>query len=272
MDSFPFTKKRFLSLPQARRHKWVAIWLKQIYRDLLDERVSSQSLDLLFRNYLRIQSWLGVSPPLQNKPSDNREWIEFISERFHDHRKKTGLGLAEPDFLPRVVTGDRDTDKPWKSRIPYRVALDSLRSAFNVGSIFRLTDGAGFESIMMNHRTPGKEHRQVKKAAMGSAEWIPQEKNENLASALKRSKISGYRIVGIETVANSSTYLEYPWPSKGIVVLGNEEFGLSKEVMETCDDFVHLPMFGKKNSINVANAFAVIAFHICSLKIAIDSQ
>lgn len=267
MDNFPFTKKKFLTLPPARRHKWITLWLKQIYEDLIADRLTDKTLELFYRNYKMINSWMQKPFLLAVQLLERQNWIEFVSDRFHEHQKQRGLGLSEPDFLPRVLKGDKGSDDPLPPRLTYKVALDNLRSAFNIGSIFRLIDAAGFESVIMGQKTPGKEHHQVSKTAMGSQAWIPQEKADNLSEKLSSLKNAGYQIIGVETVENSWTYLEFPWPEKGVVVLGNEEYGLSKNVMTVCDEFVHLPMFGKKNSLNVANAFAVIAFHICSQRV-----
>ncbi len=272
MDSFPFTKKKLLSQPPARRHKLVNSWLKKIYLSLLDNSISDISLELFCKHYKQALSWFDESITPPEKASDRQQWIEFISDRYHFHRKKSGIGISEHDLLPRIIKGDRDIDTPWEPSIQYKVALDNLRSAFNVGSIFRLIDAVGFESVVMGGNTPGKGHNQVHKAAMGATEWIPEEKSKNLAETLNQYKADDYLITGIETVADSESYLEFPWPKKSIVVLGNEEYGLSRDVIKTCDQFVHLPMIGKKNSINVANAFAVIAFHISSIQMRLQKD
>jgi 23S rRNA (guanosine2251-2'-O)-methyltransferase len=266
MESFPFSEKRFLSMPPARRHKWVASWLRKNYEALLRKRFSQNSLQRFFDNYLTVQSWLKEPPGAIKKPTSHGKWLEFVSDRFHEHQKKSGKGLAEANFLPKVSRGDREIEGPWSAAIPYRVALDRTRSAFNVGSVLRVVDAVGFESVLLSDRTPGPENVQVIKTAMGCTRWIPQRKYKHLPNALSRVKKDGYSIIGVETMPDSHTYSEYPWPSKGIVVLGNEEFGISEDVLKVCDDFVHLPMWGLKNSVNVANAFAVIAFHIAALK------
>lgn len=266
MDSFPLSQKRFTSLPSARRHKWIAIWLRKNYEELLEKQFNDKNLDTFFDNYKRIKSWLNEPTASLEKPTSYGKWLELISACFHEHQKKTGKGLAESNFLPKVSRGDRTQEGPWNPSMPYRVALDNMRSAFNVGSIIRLVDAVGFESILLSNSTPGKENDQVKKTAMSCAEWIPQTKHKNLAYALNQAKEDDYSIIGIETIPNSFSYSKYPWPKKGIVVMGNEEYGISEEVMKACDDFVHLPMSGIKNSINVANAFAVIAFHLCTIR------
>lgn len=268
MNGFGFTKRRFIALPPARRHKWVAVWLRKNYEELLEQPFNGKKLDSLFENYLAIKSWLKEPADSIKKPDTGRKWLEFISERFHEHQKKSGKGLAEANLLPKVSRGDRERKGPWKPRTSYRVAVDGVRSAFNVGSIIRVVDAVGFESVLLSGNTPGKEHLQVRKTAMGCAEWIPQRKVQKLAYALKRAKEAGYAVIGIETIPTSFAYDRYSWPEKGIVVLGNEETGISEDVMKVCDDFVHLPMSGIKNSINVANAFSVIAFHISTTKAA----
>jgi 23S rRNA (guanosine2251-2'-O)-methyltransferase len=266
MQSFPFTEKRLCAMPTARRHKWITIWLRTIYTDILGKRCDDRSLKRFFEKYLKIQSWLGQPVDTIVRPTSYLKWIEFVSDQFHEHRKLSGKGLAEADFLPKVATGDRSRGGRWTPGVPYRVALDNMRSAFNVGSIIRVIDAVRFESILLSGNAPGKEHAQVLKTAMGCADWIPQKRYKVLQYALKRAKNRGYAVIGIETIPESGSYLQFSWPEKGIVVLGNEEFGISEEVLKVCDDFVHLPMYGYKNSINVANAFAVIAFHISSIR------
>lgn len=265
MESFPLSEKRLASMPAARRHKWVADWLRKIYADIQDNRYSEESLDLFFTKYLKIRAWLHFPPNAVRKPSSHRKWLEFVSQNFHEHRKLSGKGLSEPNFLPRVSRGDVINRGPWKPSIAYRVALDNIRSAFNVGSVIRVADAVGFESVLLSAKTPGKENGQVVKTSMGCAGWIPQRKYVRLQTALKRIKREGYPVIGIETIPASSVYSEFAWPEKGVVVLGNEEYGISEDVLAMCDDFVNLPMRGFKNSVNIANAFAVVAFHIADL-------
>ena len=200
METFYLTEKKFTSLPTARQHKWVALWLRKSYEELLEKGFDDRHLDALFKDYKRIESWLKEPTSSLKKPATSRKWLEFLSECFHQHQKKSGKGLAESNLLPRVSRGDRSRKGPWKPLVPYRVALDGIRSAFNVGSIIRIVDAVGFESILLSDNTPGKDNGQVGKTAMGCAEWIPEKKYKNLAYALKRAQKRHCPIIGIETV------------------------------------------------------------------------
>ena len=262
MDGFPLTRKKLFSLTEARRQKWLANWLKSIYVRVLEEQLDTPSKLLFFRQYRQVSQWLGedIAPFETNSP--NKAWIRFIADRFHWHCQKAGNELTERDFLPQVITGDRP-EATSISKLEYCVALDNLRSAFNVGSVIRVVDAIGFDTVLLGGITPNLSNRKVEKTAMGCESWISTKVCSNLTEELEAYKNDGYLIVGLETVELSAQYNQFPWPKKCVIVLGNEEYGISEEILKTCDEFVHIPMVGRKNSVNVANAFSVVGFHIC---------
>ncbi len=255
MLSFRFSEKKFRSLPEPGKHRWIAKWLRQLYIGLDSGDLPAPFLARIYSKYSEIVGWLGLTPAAQPRDHDIAAWREFLANAFHLHCRQTGFGLRESDFLPQVERGDNN--RSWRPSLPYLVALDGLRSAFNVGSIARTVDAVGFRGIVLGNDTPGFDHAQVKRCSMGTYEWIPAEKAEDLASYLLECDEP---VIGIETVKGSRDFHSFTWPDKAVVVLGNEEYGISQRVLSACDMFVHLPMQGRKNSINVANAFAVIAF------------
>ncbi len=112
--------------------------------------------------------------------------------------------MAEHNFLPKVETGDKGNVSHWVPNINYCVALDNLRSAFNVGSIFRQVDAVGFESVLIGGKTPGKENLQVQKTSMGCTEWIPQVKLSDLSHGILKYQEQGYQLIGVETIKDSA--------------------------------------------------------------------
>lgn len=261
MDSFPFSQRRLMALPQRRRHKWVKRWLREIYNATLSHKITLNSLNTFLAEYNKVRGWLGESPVCFSGGEDRKQWVEFISNQFHTHQEKMELGIREADFLPKVLTGDAKSDLPWNATLNYTVALDNFRSAFNVGSIFRTTDAAGFKSVVLGGKTPDSNSNQVRKTSMGSTGWIPGKIEKDLPRFLSQCS---HPVIGVETVENAENYQIFEWPESAVIVLGNEEYGLSREVMVECDHFIQIPMHGRKNSLNVSNAFAVIAFHIHS--------
>lgn len=264
MVIFPFTKKKFESLSVKGRHTWIIKWLSQIYQEIVANRFNEKSCMFFFENYSNVLKWMGETACFIPDNFDTKILIEFVSDSIHLHRIKAGLCPKDHDLLPQVISEDRKFTEIKLPVFHYHIALDGLRSLFNTGSIFRTCDAAGFQSIILGN-TPGPEHPVVRKTSMGAAEWVSFTKTDDLAADLYAMKKTGLKITGIETVKDSESYISYNWQEKGVVVFGNEEYGISSHVMRACDDFVHIPMFGIKNSINVANAVSIIAFHIASI-------
>ena len=264
MMLFPFTKKKFLSLSDKSRHAWLIKWLSQIYHKLAANRLHHRSRLLFFENYSAVLDWMGKNSPSMPENHGTRAWIEFVSDAIHGHRIEMGISPKDHDLLPEIRSKDKKITGKRVPRFHYHIALDGVRSLFNTGSIFRTCDGGGFESVIIGN-SPGAEHPIVQKTSMGAYRWVPYTKTNDLASTLCAMKEQGFEITGIETAEGSESYTDHNWQEKGIIVLGNEEYGLSSHVMRICDNFVHIPMFGIKNSINVANAGSIIVFHIASI-------
>lgn len=190
-----------------------------------------------------------------------RGWLEFIADEYHFWLQEQGKRLQEEDFLPAVPWGDQLTEQAWVASYDYWVALDGLRSAFNLGSICRLVDGLGFQGIITSGITPSLTHPKVKKTSLGAETWIPEERTEDLVSHLRQKQSQGYALIGLERAEGSIPLQDFTWPDKAVILLGNEEYGLSQDFLELADHLVNLPMQGRKNSLNVATAFAGAAFN-----------
>ncbi len=271
MLSFPFTRKKFLSLTPQGRHRWIIKWLSAVYHKISTNRVGPESLGLFAGEYTRVMKWSETIPQNLPDPKDQRRWLEFVSDAIHCERTAAGIVPKDQDLIAAIETEDSREEKSGFPRLDFHMALDGLRSLFNVGSIFRTCDAAGFSSLILGN-TPGGEHPLVQKTSMGAASWMPHTKTRDLAGTLLTMKDQGYRITAVETAQQSRPYNDNPWHARGVVVMGNEEYGISSHVMRVCDEVVHIPMFGRKNSLNVANAAAVVLFHIASTRYAQGPQ
>ena len=249
-------KKKFLSLSLENQNKW----LTGFYQKLTTNRMGKAPCALFTRQYNEILTWAGMELFIRPGTDSTRDWMECISGRIHLHRSALGHILRDHDLLEPVRTGDADRS-PVSRNINCHMALDGIRSLYNVGSIFRICEAAGFSSIILGN-TLGKDHPGVQKTAMGAEKWVDQELVTDLAWCLLTKKKAGFIMMGIETAQNARAFHEFPWQENTILVFGNEEYGISSHVLEICDDFVHIPVFGEKNSINIAAAAAVICFQV----------
>ncbi|WDP91701.1 MAG: hypothetical protein HUN04_19130 [Desulfobacter sp.] len=259
MKGFGFTRKKFLTLTDKGRHKHLIDWLSGIYQTLAAGRTGTGAFLDFAREYKTICIWMGLAAAEAPVESGVPHRLAYVSDAVHRHRTLLGLAPRDYDLLDRVVTGDREQPLMQRPAMDYQVALDGLRSLFNVGSIYRTCEAAGVDHIILGNCL-GKESPQVRKTAMGAQDNITEEHTKDLAGCLETKKARGYHIIAVETISGSSACHDYPWPEKAVIVMGNEEYGISPHVLAAADHAVHIPMFGKKNSLNVANALAAVLY------------
>mgnify|MGYP001608831089 CR=1 FL=1 len=258
METFGFTKKKLLRLAEKNRHRHIIEWLTRIYQTAAANRMSRASLELFSARYNEVLAWSEMEPFSPPGTDAGRIWMEALSDRIHYHRQAAGR-VAKDDILLEAVTRFDKRNEDCIERIACSAALDGIRSLFNAGSVIRSCEAAGFESVILGSM-PDRTHPGIRKTAMGADEWIKIENTADLAGTLEKKKKAGYTIVGVETVENAVAYDRYVWPEKTVLVFGNEEYGISSHVMAACSEFVRIPMFGRKNSVNVANAASIIVF------------
>ena len=151
--------------------------------------------------------------------------------------------------------------------------LDNIRSAHNVGALFRTADGAGAEAVYLVGITPRPAQKElylsdaekaIAKTALGAEKTLAWKFVKTLPPLLKRLKREGYLIVALEQSAGSVDYRALrvaPGASIALVV-GNEVEGLAPKTLEACDYVIELPMRGEKNSLNVAVAGGIALYHL----------
>jgi tRNA G18 (ribose-2'-O)-methylase SpoU len=148
-------------------------------------------------------------------------------------------------------------------RVPLTVLADNVRSLYNVGSVFRTSDGAMIEKLILAGFTPHPPRKEIEKTALGSTKSIPWEYTKHAAETIQTLKKLGYKICCLELTDNSINYCDIKITDFPLcLVIGNEITGVSKEVIELCDLSIEIPMYGIKQSLNVAVAYGIAAFEL----------
>jgi tRNA G18 (ribose-2'-O)-methylase SpoU len=147
-------------------------------------------------------------------------------------------------------------------RHPIIGVLDRIRSAHNVGSIFRTADGARLQQLILCGYTPTPPHRHLFKTALRAVESVPWQHAENVEDVIVELQARGVQVLGLEFTDASTSLYEFDLKFPVALVVGNEAEGLSPEVLARCDGAVHLPMHGLKTSLNVSVAFGVAAYEV----------
>jgi 23S rRNA (guanosine2251-2'-O)-methyltransferase len=146
------------------------------------------------------------------------------------------------------------------------VLLDNLRSAWNVGAIFRTADGLGLQRLYLCGITPTPEEHTLRKTSLGSERTLAWEYARNALELADRLKAEGHKLVALEQDrrAHALTGSRLPIPASQplVLILGNEVTGVDPGLLDLCDHIVDSPMRGHKRSLNVEVAFGIAAFTI----------
>ena len=144
------------------------------------------------------------------------------------------------------------------------VLLDNIRSAYNVGSIFRTADAFLIEAIFICGYTPAPTHRSVHKTALGAAETVDWMQFEKIEDAIHQLKENNYFVYAIEQAKQSISLHKFQSPlNKNIaVIFGNEVTGVQDSVMQICDGCIEIPQHGMKHSLNVSVAAGIVLWKL----------
>ena len=146
--------------------------------------------------------------------------------------------------------------------------LPSIRSAINVGAIFRTADAVGIDKIYLTGYTPrptdrfGRSQKDIAKSALGAETWIAWEYKESLLELISMLKDDGYTIIALEQDKKAIDYRKVKASKKIAFIVGPEVEGLDKKILNKCDYTVEIPMYGKKESLNVSVACGIALFRI----------
>lgn len=144
------------------------------------------------------------------------------------------------------------------------IILPNIRSAHNVGAMFRTADGAGVEKIYLTGYTPVPPHPRLDKVSLGAEKWMPWEYTKQTGRLLKKLKEQGYKIVALEQTPKSVNIYEWKPEFPLALIVGNEVTGVSKSLLKYCDQEIELDMKGKKKSLNVSVAAGITMYYISS--------
>lgn len=244
-----FTKRKFQSLTNERQHKKCSELLKSLYEDLLNQK----PIENLFQHYLELRSWMvpeeiEVASKLEPKELN----LKQLADHYHYHLRLANKQNREHNLLSSIRKCDREDGEPIGT---FDVYLDQLRSAHNVGSIIRTVEAFAFGSIYFSQQTPFTDNKQVQDASMGTAQWVNCSRDKSLHELRKP-------VIALETSNHAISLYDFIFPEAFTLVVGNEEYGCSDETLKIADFILEIPLRGRKNSLNVANAFAITVSEI----------
>lgn len=149
-------------------------------------------------------------------------------------------------------------------KTPVIAVLENIRSAYNVGSVFRTADAFLLEAIYITGYTCTPPHKEIKKTALGAEDSVEWKHFANATEAIATLKENGYKVYAVEQVSNSLSLEKLPFDAtdKIAVIFGNEVAGVEHDTILQCDACIEIPQLGMKHSLNIATAAGVVLWEI----------
>ncbi|MBM2844937.1 MAG: rRNA methylase [Bacteroidetes bacterium] len=170
-------------------------------------------------------------------------------------RKLTVEEIAAQRVPPSLVAN--------AERTPICAMLDNIRSLYNVGSMFRTSDGALIRKMYLAGYTPCPPRKEIEKTALGATQSVPWEHFSKPIDAVNVLRSEGIRICVLEHTTGSVPYFAVPPTAFPLcLVVGNEITGVSPEVVAAADLAIEIPMYGMKQSLNAAVAYGIALFEL----------
>ncbi len=161
--------------------------------------------------------------------------------------------------LERIST--EDFKKAEKTSII--VVLDNVRSAMNVGSVFRTADAFIIEKIYLCGITATPPNKEILKTALGANDAVDWEYIKETTDIVAKLKTESHHIVGVEQTENATLLQNFENPNKKVVLIfGHEVFGVSQKVINLCDECIEIPQFGSKHSLNISVSVGIVMWEV----------
>jgi len=173
----------------------------------------------------------------------------------------------------RTLPIDRKTAKSIKKQ-QIMIICDNVLDTYNVGAIFRLADAVAAEKVYLCGATETPPNSKIKKASINTWQWVNWQyaaTAQEVIKQLRGQKTEGTRlpdgqggqkiqIIAVEQDQRSVPFYKVAYRFPLAIVVGNETYGVSKDVLDIADEIVELPMWGINKSLNVMVSCGIVLY------------
>ena len=163
----------------------------------------------------------------------------------------------------RTTEVDPERVKKFKKN-PIYIVLDNVLDTYNVGAIFRLADACAVKKIYLCGQTETPPNPRIKKASVNTWAWVEWEYSSTSVEVIKnlKLKIKNLSVVAVEQSKNSIPLKKFQPKFPLVIVVGNESYGVSDEILSVSDEIVELPMYGVNKSLNVMVTLGIVLYRV----------
>ena len=163
-----------------------------------------------------------------------------------------------------MIQHTHETTEFQEKKFPVILLLDEVSSPANIGSLFRLSDAFNIEKVLFSGSEVDLRSNRLKRTARATIDSVQHEQVEDPFLACETLAAEGYEVIALEVAQDSVALesLDYSRFKKIVLILGNENSGIKEKLLAMATNKVHINMFGKNSSMNVAQAAGIALFEI----------
>ena len=169
------------------------------------------------------------------------------------------IKLTDEQIRQSRPTTDELAEQP---RFPIYAIIEDVRSMYNVGSMFRTSDAARIQELILCGYTACPPRKEIDKTALGATESVPWRHFESAPAAIESLRAEGVQVIALEHCNTTSNLLEVECQFPLAIVLGNEVTGITQKAINLVDMASEIPMYGAKQSLNVSVAYGIAVYQI----------
>lgn len=150
-----------------------------------------------------------------------------------------------------------------KKTFPITLVCENISNAPNIGSLFRTSDAFGIEKIIFCSEKISIPSRKMQKTSRSTEKYVSFEIQDNIINVIEQKKET-HQIIALEITDKSTPLSKTKFNNNKpiLLIIGDENFGVSEEILQICNQVVHINMYGENSSMNVVQATNIILFEI----------
>lgn len=194
----------------------------------------------------------------EGKCDPSSRWFPYL-----DEFKAGEIQLKSSNILEALDFIDKERREAFQNVVKNRtysvcLVLEGLSDLKNVSAAIRSADGFGFQSVHVISGDNLKRYKPNTHVSMGAEKWVDVELWDSTEECLKALKARGYRIATTYLGPNVVSVYDMDWSCPTVIVVGNENSGVSEKALELSDINCRIPMQGMVGSFNVAIASTIL--------------
>ena len=240
------TERKLLSLKDKTRLRKISMILSQNAHDIK----TGKSVDWDYLDMVIAMAGL-EAVPREVAETDSRRAMLILQDYAGILLSRLGSEPSDWDITDNI--GNLDASKRVvQDKV---LVLDRLRSPYNVGAVFRSADSFGIKKIILIEETASPDHPHARRTSRGCTDTVQWQymKEEEAVSYLTTCNMP---VLALELGGKDIN--TYEFPSCGVAILGNEEFGISPALLKCCTDRITINTAGTKGSLNVSVAAGIL--------------